>query len=168
MKQTSFFSKTKTPAKTKRALASNQHIHLIIRSTKAKGELSLLRFESEIARLIKHQAKLAGVQIRGFVNVGNHLHCTIRFSHRSFYKKFIRSITGLIARLVLSAQKGQAKLKVGERFFDTPVFTRVLHSWRELKILDTYLVKNLYEAQYGRDMRDRFEAEGFFNKSWSG
>jgi len=68
----------------------------------------MLKCDRDIRRIIEKQARFAGVKLYDFVNVGNHIHILAKFHNRVLYKRFIRSITGLIARRVLGAQRGAA------------------------------------------------------------
>jgi len=92
--------------KFKRPLSSKKAIHLVMRSTKARGAHSFLRFHLAIKRIIDNQARRHGIQVYRLANAGNHLHLMIRCCSRRAYTRFIRSISGLIARLVLQKERG--------------------------------------------------------------
>ena len=111
-----------------------------------------------VAKIVNRASYVSGVEIKSCVNVGNHLHFMIKFSNRLQYRKFIRMATGLLARFLLKAEKGEPKLRNNERFFDKLPFTRILSSWREIKNLNTYFYKNELEARGGKFAREWFEA----------
>jgi len=121
-----------------------------LRSTKATGERSLRRHRTPIENIIKTQASKARIKLYRFANVGNHLHLHIKLSndiwHRKEYRRFIRAISGLIARQALGAQRSAAKLFAKERFWDLRPYTRVLSSWREFEWLIDYIKINQLEG----------------------
>jgi REP element-mobilizing transposase RayT len=130
-------------AKVKRPISTKKAMHVVVRSTMAKGPLSLLRKNKEISSIIYKQARESGVRIYHFANAGNHLHMVILASSRMAFKNFIRSVTGLIARLILKAQKGAAK---SIQFWDKRPFSRILEWGRDFKITAKYLLQNTLEA----------------------
>ena len=68
----------------------------------------------------------------------------IRAKHRDSYNKFIRVITGLIARHVGGTQKGRP---LKEKFWDARPFTRIVSfAKREFATVKTYLLRNVLEA----------------------
>ena len=102
-------------AKEKRPLSSKHPMHVVLRSSKATGEYSMLRskYKKQIDMIIRKQAKLRGIKIIDMVNVGNHIHLFLRFRAcndtvlRKLFNGFIRAISGLIARLVLGVERGK-------------------------------------------------------------
>src|SRR4051812_18029019 len=94
--------------KASRPLAVRTPIHVVMRSPMARNHLSLLFFDKEIRKILKKHSEKNGVKIYDFANSGNHLHfvCVLHQIHG--WKAFIRSVSGLIARLVLGAQRGSA------------------------------------------------------------
>lgn len=130
-------------AKTKRPFSSKKAMHLVLRSTMAKGPLSLLRKNPKISEIVFAQAKKAGVKVYRFANAGNHIHLIVLASSRIAFKRFIRAISGLIARLILGAEKGRAK---AVKFWDKRPFSRILEWGRDFKISCDYLLQNTLEA----------------------
>ncbi|RYZ70000.1 MAG: hypothetical protein EOP05_13975 [Proteobacteria bacterium] len=91
--------------------------------------------------------------------MSNHAHLIVRFASRAMFQKFLRTITGLIARHVTGARKGRA---FGKRFFDELAFTRVVKGFRDLRGLVAYLAKNEIERDVhplARVAIEREEAE---------
>jgi REP element-mobilizing transposase RayT len=129
--------------KEKRPISTKKAMHLVVRSSMAKGPLSLLRNNSKVSAIVHKQAKLCGVKLYRFANAGNHLHMIILPSSRIAFKRFVRSITGLIARLILKAEKGSAK---SIQFWDKRPFTRILEWGKDFKITTQYLLQNILEA----------------------
>jgi REP element-mobilizing transposase RayT len=129
--------------KERRPLSTKKAMHLVVRSTMAKGPLSLLRNNKKISEILFKQAKDCGVKIYRFANAGNHLHLIILPASRTAFNRFIRSVTGLIARFVLRAQRGMAK---GLQFWDLRPFTRILEWGKDFNITRDYLLQNTLEA----------------------
>lgn len=126
-----------------RPIAAKVPIHVVMRSPMAKGHLSLLFFDKEIRGiLVKHSKKL-GIRIYDLANAGNHLHFICYLPRPSSWKVFIRSVTGLIARLVLSAERGSA---VGAKFWEGRPWTRILMWGKAFKAAKDYLGLNKIEA----------------------
>ncbi len=88
-----------------RPLSTKQTMHLTLRSTKAKGKMSFLRYKKEIQALLKKFAHKNNIQLVSSANVGNHLHLQIKLSRRDNYKPFIRAITAAIAMKVSGRNK---------------------------------------------------------------
>lgn len=130
-------------AKNQRPLSFKRPIHLVMRSTLAKGSLSLLKFDGSVRKIFERQSKKFGVKIYRFANAGNHLHLIIFPRSRQAYRSFIRSVTGLVARLVLRVQRGKSKKP---RFWDKRPFTRIANWGKDFRGLCNYLLRNTLEA----------------------
>ncbi|PIU00026.1 MAG: hypothetical protein COT74_06650 [Bdellovibrionales bacterium CG10_big_fil_rev_8_21_14_0_10_45_34] len=146
----------KSNPKVKRPISFRKSMHLVLRSSLAKGQHSFLRKDDAIESIIHKQAKQFGVKVYRFANGGNHLHLVILPSTRDSYKNFIRSVSGLIARLVLNTQRGsigsasRSRLKDSklpkQRFWDFRPYTRIVEWGRDFKRLSLYLAENTLEA----------------------
>jgi REP element-mobilizing transposase RayT len=143
-------------AKTKRPVTTKRSMHLVLRALVAKGVLSLLRKEKKIKEIIYKQARVHGVKVYRLANGGNHLHLIILPRSREAFHAFIRSISGLIAREILRAERGCPK---NLRFWDKRPFTRIMEWGREYKAVLNYLEQNVLEA-YGfipyQERKNRF------------
>ncbi len=135
-------------------------LHVVLRSSRAKGEWSLLRHRDRIERLLDRQAHKWGIRIHRFANVGNHLHLLVslgapsarvgrprlgetKFAQaRARFSSFLRQFAGAVAFEITGASKSRP---VG-RFWDGLAFTRVVSWGREFESVMCYLVKNLFEA----------------------
>jgi len=129
--------------KEKRPISTKKAMHLVLRSTLATGPKSLLRNNKKASEIIYKQAKACGVKVYRFANAGNHLHLVILPASRIAFQTFVRSITGLIARFILKAEKGSAK---AIQFWDKRPFTRILEWGKDFKISCDYLLQNTLEA----------------------
>lgn len=138
----------KSHAKTKRPITTKRSMHLVMRSSLAKGERSLLKHARSIQELVRLQAQKFGVRVYRFANAGNHLHMVILPSSRKSLNGFLRSISGLIARIVLGAERGAAGKSAVKnvQFWDQRPFTRILEWGREYQGVIKYLVQNSLEA----------------------
>jgi REP element-mobilizing transposase RayT len=130
--------------KTARPFDTKKPVHLVLRASSAKGTLSLLspRNQIPVKQIIHKFARRWGVTIYKYSNNGNHLHLALRAKNRWEFQKFLKTITGLIARYVLRAKKGKAKGK----FWDNLAFTRVAEWGKAYKTLEDYVLQNILEA----------------------
>lgn len=165
--------------KSTRPLSTKHAIHLVLKSSGARGSSSLLR--PSLARMARRvlitQAKKSNIKILDYVNVGNHLHLTLRLHNRDGFKRFSRAATGLIARQALKKERGPARASTSVKekksrekknfsentykltqttheqsvsrtpFWDHRPFTRVVTWGRDLKALMNYLEKNRKQAE---------------------
>ena len=126
-----------------RPIAARTPIHVVMRSPMARGHLSLLFFDKEIREILnKHSMKL-GIRVYDLANAGNHLHFICYLRRVSSWKIFIRTVTGLIARLVLGAERGRA---VGAKFWEGRPWTRLLLWGKAYRAARSYLSLNKIEA----------------------
>src|SRR6187549_264026 len=90
-------------AREKRPFHKDMYTHLVMRSRLATGERSMLRKSNKqaIEDLVRKAAKQFYVKIERYVNVGSHLHIMIKAPTRQMQANFLRSISGLIVRLIM-------------------------------------------------------------------
>lgn len=138
---------TKGRRKVARPISTTKWSHLVLKSKKAKGNLSLssLKNRTQVTRILKKQAQKHHVQITDFVNMGNHLHLKVRPQSRIGFQKFLKSTTAMIARAITGAKKGY---KFG-KFWDGLAFSRVIQTPFELLQLRGYFDANRKESQKG-------------------
>jgi REP element-mobilizing transposase RayT len=128
-----------------RPIAVKRPMHLVMRSSSATGEFSLLRpvrsrkIEAAVLRLAQH----SGVRVYRFANSGNHLHLVILPRSRQAFQAFLRAATGLIARITLGVERGRA---LGKKFWDARPFTRIIEWGREFRTVAAYVARNKLEA----------------------
>ena len=139
-------------------------IHLVLRSSRARGEWSFLSpsHSRKTERLIQFLADKNDIRIYRFANVGNHLHLLLRAKVRRSFQTFLRNLAGAIASLVTGAKKSNP---IG-KFWDHLAYTRIVSWGREFKGLQAYLVKNLFEAAglLNRNKKSELEVITFFNE----
>lgn len=130
--------------KTRRPFDPKRAMHLVMRSSRAKGAWSFLhrRNKAGIHTLLVDLCARYQAKLYRFENVGNHLHLIVRFPSRRELKAFLRVFAQGVMFLVTGARKGQPK----GRFFDAIAYTRVVNWGREFTVLKNYLWKNALEA----------------------
>ncbi len=135
--------------KSLRPISSKHALHLILKSSRAKGSQSFLTHQKQIKYQLDTQAKKFGVRIYQYSNVGNHLHLLIRIHSRREYKKFIRAISSLIQGIVTKTLGANQKLedqKSKEIFWDFRPFSRIVSWGRDFRNAAQYVIKNTLEA----------------------
>ncbi len=145
-------------AKTPRPLSTKHSLHLVLKSEQAMGKNSMLRKRNveAIDRILRKQAQKCGVRIYHLVNVGNHIHLVIRITRFHLYRKYIRSVTGLIARHVTQKQRGTATVAVKpnsnavrkKKFWVARPFTRLINWGKDFKRVSQYMNKNHRQALF--------------------
>jgi len=132
--------------KSKRPMDSKKALHVVLKSSRAVGGRSFDhdKFKAKIWDIISKHAAQKGIKIYSYANGGNHLHLLLRAKNRKEYSGFIRTITGLIARLVGATQRGRPLRK---KFWDARPFSRTVNfSKKEFSAAKTYLLRNTFEA----------------------
>ena len=104
------------------------------------------RVADQIRKTLEKHAKVCGLKIYRYSNNGNHLHLVIKLHSIALYRDFIRCVTGIIARIVLKAEKASGKLNPGEKFWQARPFTRVALWGKDYARLAKYLLLNNLEA----------------------
>lgn len=143
--------------KTFRPIDPKQPLHVVLRSSKAKGALSLLhpRHCNAVESFVRKTAKRWGVRLYRFANVGNHLHLLVQVPTREAWKRFSKELSGGIAQIVTGAQKGVALARSNDEntpesakrgFWDHLVYTRIVSFGRDFKGMCRYIIKNLFES----------------------
>ena len=151
--------KTREGRERARPLDTRNTMHLVLRSTKAKGEWSFRKPGNAAALdgIITKFARKYGVKILSLANVGNHLHIHLKLTNRFGYRPFVRAITGAIAMAVTGASRWKKlKKKASDKFWDYRPFTRVVESFRAYLNLRDYVRINELEG-FGVDRRQARE-----------
>jgi len=146
-------------AREQRPIAVKRPIHLVMKSSRAQGEHSFLskKRARRIEDLVHRQGRLHGVQVYRFANSGNHLHLVIKPVSRKAFQKYVRAISGLIARITLGAEKGKA---LGLKFWDARPFTRIIEWGRDYRNVCNYVLQNTLEALGFVEYRPRNAKKG--------
>ncbi len=113
-----------------RPISSRESMHLVLRSSQARGTFSFKTTKNEraIRVILKKFCEKYAVHVYSLANVGNHLHFHLKFSHRRSYKPFIRAITSAIAMAVTGANRWGASLETlgMKKFWDYRPFSRIV------------------------------------------
>jgi REP element-mobilizing transposase RayT len=140
-----------------RPIDPKQALHVVLRSSKARGELSLLHPKhcNSIHRFVQKSARRWGIRVYRFANVGNHIHLLIQVPTREAWKRFAKELSGGIAQIVTGAQKGSSLARSKDNaipesakrgFWDHLLFTRIVSFGRDFTQMGRYLIKNLFES----------------------
>lgn len=138
---------------TQRPLAFRKPIHIVLRSSKAKGRWAFLDYRNKrkIEKWLKTFAKRNAVRLYEVAIVWNHIHLSARFPNRSSYNCFIRSITGTLPKVVLGFQHPT------QTFWDYRPFTRILEWGKDFRGTCQYIINNTLEALSLRKFQPRAE-----------
>jgi REP element-mobilizing transposase RayT len=142
--------KTRLGRSTPRPLATRQTMHLVLRSSKAKGAWSFLKSKNDkiVRGVIRTFAAKYGVKVLSLANVGNHLHMQIQLTNRHTYANFIRAVTGAIALKISGRDRWSHRAaKNGKlKFWDYRPFTRIITGLKQFLTLKNYIEINQWEG----------------------
>lgn len=154
-KRKTFFGGTllkKSHAKTARPLSTKNPIHLVLKSSKAKGHFSMLTLSNQriVKRILKFSSYTFKIQVLEFSNNGNHLHLLIRGYNRNQIKNFIRTLSALLARYIQNKHKGIAKITSApdnpQPFWDQRPFSRIVEGYKSYFVAKDYVILNHLES----------------------
>ncbi len=161
MKQTKFWKESKDTKhggsyakgkrKSARPVVTKSPMHLMFRSSRARGSWNFLRKPRAIEEKARALAKKYRVRVFHYTNVGNHLHFTVQAASRRELQSFLRVLPQAIAFLVTGTRKGKP---IG-RFWDHLAFSRVVAWGKDKYRMANYHEKNRLEAQ--GEERDRVD-----------
>jgi REP element-mobilizing transposase RayT len=120
-------------------------LHLTLRAERAKDEWSMLRIEKAraIRTLVWKLAAQNKIKIHQFANSGNHLHFLISAKDHAGFKRFLRTLTALVSRLVTGAKKGNP---IG-KFWDALAWSEIVNWGRHFFNVRYYVIQNELEAE---------------------
>lgn len=137
-----------------RALSLRHCMHLVLRSSMARGAWSFVRGANRamVNGVLAKHAAATGVELLGTGNAGNHLHLRVKFSSRAQYCSFIRAVAGEIAlklKRVKRTDISTAALTqlLGRSFWDRRPFSSIVSGARYFARLTDYLKINDLEGQ---------------------
>ena len=130
--------------KLSRPIDTRRPMHVVLRSSRARGPWSLRARESEriVARTLRRFATRYEIRLYEFANSGNHVHLLLRAKCRLALQNFLRTFAGVTARLITGARKGYA---VG-RFWDFLSYSRIVTWGSDFRGVRAYVVQNRFEA----------------------
>lgn len=141
-------SNTRAGRSRPRPLSRRHSMHLVLRSSRATGALSMRRHAGKVEAIVRRFASKYQVRLFSLANVGNHLHFHIQLRNEENYRPFIRAITAAIAMAVTG--RSRWKKSVG-KFWDYRPFTRLVKNAASFLRLRDYIRINQFEGLgYGR------------------
>jgi REP element-mobilizing transposase RayT len=138
--------KTRMGRRGPRPISTNYSMHLVLRSSQARGTQSFFKPKNRnlIGIALKKHSKNHKIKILRHANVGNHLHLHIQVTRRSDYIRFIRAIAGHIA---LGIKKTHRQGEDQKNFWDHRPFTKIISTFRYLQNIKEYISINQLEGQ---------------------
>jgi REP element-mobilizing transposase RayT len=135
----------KSNAKTARPISTKHAMHIVLKSSLAKGEWSLLSPKNQkmVDKALRTLTKKYGIKIYEFANVGNHLHLLIKLNNRFTFKPFIRALAGCIALKVTGANKFKG---LKHKFWDYRPWSRIVEWKKAYTMAKDYVIQNHLEA----------------------
>jgi len=130
-------------AKAKRPFSKKLPVHVVMRSAKAKGSLSLSLHNRKIEAVLFDEAARRHLKLHSAANAGNHLHLLVQAPSREHLSAFLRAISGRIAMIVTGARKGAS---LTSRFWDQRPFTRLVSLGRDFTTVLQYIAMNSTES----------------------
>ncbi len=156
----------KSHAKVARPLSTKFPMHIVLKSSQAKGSLSFLfpKNQKIVKSLLKRASSLFRIQVLEFSNNGNHLHLLIRGHRREDIKNFLRTLSALLPRYIQGRHKG-LKGRIGMRnhvnalnpeasedlvcknsFWDQRAFSRIVEGYKGYVVARDYVLMNHLES----------------------
>lgn len=131
--------------KSRRPFDPKRPLHVVMRSTRAKGEWSMLHPKNtrRVNGIVREAASKHDIQLFKFANVGNHLHFLFRARKVEALRAFMREVSGQIAFQITGSRKTHP---LKGKFWDLLPYSRVVSWGRDLKAVTSYLIGNLFEA----------------------
>ncbi len=123
--------------KSKRPISLQRPMHLVLKSTQARGKFALNPSHQKIQNLIFKMAERFHIKIYSVALNWSHAHLVIQVKNRSNYNSFIRALTGAMV-LLLRAPKG---------FFDLKPYTKIGTWGKQLRNWVNYSIKNQLQAR---------------------
>jgi REP element-mobilizing transposase RayT len=137
--------------RTARPVSTKETMHLVLKSSLAKGRLSFRApgHRQKIETILQKNCAKFGVRLIKASNNFNHLHLQVKFSSRELYKRFVRAISGHIAMAVTGASKTKpiSTILGRKNFWDHRPFSRIVRGRRGFKIVNDYIRLNQLEAE---------------------
>src|SRR6478736_4428685 len=82
--------------KSLRPLDPKQALHVVLRSSMARGEHSMLhpKYRNHIQSFTSKLAKRWGIRLYRYANVGNHIHLLVKVPSRAIWRRFLKELSG--------------------------------------------------------------------------
>lgn len=131
-----------------RPISTRFSMHLVLRSTLARGIWSFVRGKNRgmILNLISKHALASGVQILSSGNAGNHFHLHVRPRGRREYKHFVRALAGDISLQLRKIVGAHGERLPQRNFWDRRPFTTIVATAHYVATLTDYIKVNMLEG----------------------
>lgn len=123
--------------KSQRPLSTKNPMHLVLKSSNAKGRYAFNPTDQKLKTLIHQMARRFRVRVYSDAINWSHIHLVIRIYQRQDYVKFIRGLSGAMV----------LKLKAPKGFFEIRPFTKIGSWGRQFQVWREYLVRNQLQAR---------------------
>ena len=129
-----------------RTLATRKSMHLVLRSSQARGEWSFRRKQKDITSILKSFAGRFHIEIISIANVGNHLHIHLKLGSRDMWNRFIRGVCAAIRIAVTGHPRWSKAAQLAKSFWDQRPFTTIVTSFKQYLNLHDYIRVNQLEG----------------------
>lgn len=134
-------------ARMPRPIDSKNFLHIVLKSDAATGDKKFTKKKVEVLEKIHRRSHDYGLKIRKVAVASNHIHILVQLRSRRRFIAWLRGLTGVLARLMLGAEKGKAKLNSKQdHFWNLRPFTRVVFWGRDCTGVENYIGRNILEA----------------------
>lgn len=115
-------------------------VHLVLRSSAARGAHSLLHphHRKQVDGAVRRLARKWRVRIHRYRNAGHGLQLLVQADEKRRFQAFLRELAGRVAMLVTGAAKGR-----GRKFWDHLAWSRVVDWGRDFKRTVLAVLRNL-------------------------
>ena len=128
--------------KSTRAISTNLPIHLVLKTRKELNLFTQVNRNDFLIYLARYTKKF-NIKLYSWSVQKNHIHLCIRISQRENYQKFIRSLTGILARLW------------GKGVWQLLPYSRLVNWGKDFQNVLNYIEMNEAEIQGFREYKKR-------------
>lgn len=128
--------------KTQRPISTKKPMHIVMRSTRASGAISLRGSGQRgmVESLLMKYKRRFSIKIYKYSINSNHIHLAVRAYKRENLQNFLRAFAGELALQLLR------KFKLKGKFWDLLAFSRLVEWGKSFRNLIEYVVMNQKEA----------------------
>ncbi len=136
--------KAKGNPRTARPVAIKRPMHLVMKSNRLPRAKSFILMAKQIEKVCRNVGHKTLVQLRDIAVAHDHVHLVIQPKSIHAYRRFIRALSGILARILLDAQKGRAWKRASSlnHFWQARPFTRIVKWGKDYSGIKNYLMKN--------------------------
>jgi len=133
-------SLSKGKRKSKRPVTTKNPIHFVLKSEKAKRNLSFVNHKSSLEKIIAQVCKVHHIKLYEMAINFDHIHLVIRLPNVSAYAGWIKALTSLIVQTI--ARRAKQAIK---NFFTLRPYSRIITWGRQFKRVLEYQILNQME-----------------------